>query len=144
MSKSDLYQFVSHLSTGMEWSRKALCRKAGSRAEWFVCDEDDPIVWNGEEFTGRRAHLLAAEKYCSECDAQYDCAMWALRNEEPVGVWGMTIRDMLWLQRFGGGEMVVEAAKFHGEPVQVTVRRVRRCVNKAELEAEDAADLAVV
>ena len=81
---------------------------------------------------GRRAQMLAVEKYCSECPVQWECAMWAVRNEEPSGVWGMVVRDLLWLQRFGGGDMVIESAKFHNQPVQVTVRKTRRCVNRAE------------
>jgi hypothetical protein len=140
MSKSDLYQFVARFGQAMPWRSRGLCRKAGDRSKWFICDEDDTVEWNGKTINGRRAQLLAVEKYCSECDVQWDCALWAVRNEEPQGVWGMTIRDLLWLQRFGGGDLVVESAKFMDEPVQVFVRRTRRCVNRAEVEAEERED----
>lgn len=124
----------------MPWRKHGLCVRAGDRARWFTIGEDESCTWQGVEINGRRAQLLAVEKYCSECPVQHECAMWALRNEEPTGVWGMTIRDMLWLQRFGGGELIIEFAKAQDVPVAEQVRHTRRCVNRAEVEAEEAAD----
>jgi hypothetical protein len=125
----------------MPWRKRGLCRRAKDRSCWFVVGEDEEVMWQGAPINGRQAHMLAVDKYCSECPVQYECAMWALKNEEPTCVWSMTIRDMLWLQRFGGGELIVEYAKSLGEPVQDVVRHTRRCVNRAEVEAEEAQDV---
>lgn len=132
MAASDLYEFVARTETSMPWRKHGLCRKAGPRSRWFIIGEDESIEWNGQILNGRQAQMLAVEKYCTDCDVQWECALWAVRNEEPQGVWGMVIRDLLWLQRFGSGDLVVEAAKFMDEPVQVVVRRTRRCMNQAE------------
>jgi hypothetical protein len=138
--EADLSHLFAEIEREMPWRKHGLCRRSADRSIWFVVGEDESVRWQGQAINGRQAQLLAVDKYCSECPVQYDCAMWAVQNEEPTGVWAMVIRDMLWLQRFGGGEIIVEYAKMLDEPVQVVVRRTRRCCNRAEVEAEEVAD----
>lgn len=141
VSDPGLAVFLTRLYREMPWRDNGLCRRSNDRSRWFVVGEDEEVEWQNETINGRQAHILAVDKYCSECPVQYDCAMWALRHEEPTGVWGMTIRDMLWLQRFGGGELIIEYAKSLDEPIQDVVRHTRRCVNRSQVEAEEAADI---
>lgn len=125
----DLAEFVEW-KRAQVWQQRASCARAGKRMAWFKIGEDQKVEFCGREVSGREAHRLAVEKFCIECDVQWECATHAIRTEEGAGVWGVVRRDVVWLQRLGWGEELVEAARDEGVPVHIAVRRARRALRE--------------
>jgi WhiB family redox-sensing transcriptional regulator len=49
-----------------------------------VCAETDPELW----FPGKGGSSEEAKKVCRACPVRNECLDWALRTNEPYGVWG--------------------------------------------------------
>jgi hypothetical protein len=135
-----LYQLADALRA-QSWKKDALCVRAKSRSKWFTCSESDTIEVFGQKVSGREAQKLATEKFCFECDAQWDCARWAVEYDEPHNVWGLTVQDLRWLKRptqldrlgipWTSDDAIglIEKARDMGVPVQVAVSRARSCIS---------------
>jgi len=63
-----------------DWQLRAACR--GPAAELFY----PPVA--GEARDQRRAREREAKAICATCSVQADCLQYAMRTEEPHGVWG--------------------------------------------------------
>lgn len=124
----DLLELARAIGDKPEWAKRGLCTRAGdTRRVWFTAGEKDVLEFAGRKIFGREAQQLAAEKYCLDCEVQWDCAQSAVAGEVDAGVWGCIVRDILWLQRIGWGEELIEYAREEGVPVQVAVRNQRHC-----------------
>ena len=66
--------------TGTAWELRAACR--GAESGWFV----PPIA--GESSSQRRLREATAKSICGRCPVRQECLEYALRVEEPFGIWG--------------------------------------------------------
>jgi len=71
---------VSVALTDRSWELHAACR--GTRSVLFV----PPIGYESKEQEHDR--VAAAKQICAECPVRRECLEYALRVDEPYGVWG--------------------------------------------------------
>ena len=62
------------------WESRAACR--GAESAWFT----PPIT--GESPSERRVRERAAKQICARCPVRVECLDYALRVNEPFGIWG--------------------------------------------------------
>jgi WhiB family transcriptional regulator, redox-sensing transcriptional regulator len=65
---------------GTSWESSAACR--GSESVWFV----PPL--GRESKHERRAREATAKRICADCPVSRECLDYALRVNEPFGIWG--------------------------------------------------------
>lgn len=89
------------------------------------------FAWTVDRRDGRIQGLKAerwvalAVTICKACDAQYDCARFAIQVEERWHTWGMDIEDLKWLQRRADAGAIIDAAEDVGVPVSDAVVSIR-------------------
>jgi hypothetical protein len=109
----------------LSWKERSRCREGTRRAGLpqfaFTVDYGD----KGALLLDRTAEtwIAYALMECRNCEAQYDCARFAIDAKEKWGTWSMDPEDLRLLHKRGGGRAVVAQAELAGEPVQVAVRR---------------------
>lgn len=124
---------IHHLATlagaDMKWRERGACSGIGEeRSRCFTCIEPDTVTIQGLAFTGYAAQQVASE-LCFGCVVQWDCTVFALKTEQPIGVWGMMFRHLRWLRANVTDPVgLVEHAASEGTPVQVAVRHARELV----------------
>lgn len=107
------------------WKERSRCRDGNRRSDLpqfaFTVDYGD----KGPLLLGRKAEawIAFALMECRNCEAQYDCARFAIDATEKWGTWAMDPEDLRALLKRGGGRPIVAAAELAGVPVQVAVRR---------------------
>jgi WhiB family transcriptional regulator, redox-sensing transcriptional regulator len=65
--------------TEVDWRTGAACLAVG--AEWFYSEK-------GPESQGAATAYAEAKRVCGVCEVRAECLEFALRTEEPHGVWG--------------------------------------------------------
>lgn len=74
-----------------------------ARYRVLPCVEDPELFQPGgysEVFTGQ---IAAAKAVCLTCPALADCHEWAVRTNEPHGIWGATTPvERIWIRRKRG------------------------------------------
>ncbi|WP_432144111.1 WhiB family transcriptional regulator [Streptomyces sp. bgisy084] len=77
MEKLDLGLVSERLSVYEEWTERAMCAQT------------DPERF----FPELGGTATAARKICARCEVRAECLSFALRNNEPYGVWGGSTRE---------------------------------------------------
>lgn len=62
---------------------------------------------------------------CQNCEAQYECAKYAVEGKMAAGTWAMRIDDLLWLRTQSNSLQILEATEQVGESVQRAIPMVR-------------------
>ncbi|WP_078280896.1 WhiB family transcriptional regulator [Mycobacteroides franklinii] len=69
----------------LEWQVNAVCRGMSTDIFYFA---------ETQRGTVRKQYEIQAKKICNECPVRMPCAAYAIRTDEPHGVWGaMTTRE---------------------------------------------------
>ena len=95
------------------WTAKASCLA-------WVGDDPKPTPWQvnkSQTVAGvRGAELIKlALMVCQSCEAQYDCARYAVRGKMQAGTWAMGITNLDWLQDQEDWEEIIAIAEDCGE-----------------------------
>lgn len=110
------------------WMAKGKCWGEGTRHSktnpnpWFASNnetygDDDEI--KGSELVGWALIV------CAGCDAQYDCARFAVRTSANYVTSAMRVGDLRWLQEQKNWERIVDIAEVVSVPIQQVVKLVR-------------------
>lgn len=108
------------------WMVRARCKTNtdGGRPgfAWTVDRRD-----RGPKLQGRKAEVWIefAVTICKACEAQYDCARFALQVEERHNTWAMDIADLMWLQGQDDASTIITASEDMGIPISTAVVTVR-------------------
>jgi hypothetical protein len=105
------------------WAEHGACRDHElARKRAWTCRPGDDVEVGGVKLDPKEL-VKAALMICASCQAQYQCALWAIDIEEEAGTWGMHHDHLLWLIRQDDSEGIVNQARMAGEPVQVAVKQ---------------------
>lgn len=117
------------------WHAGARCRderaphatplKGGGEPSVWLVDPDRKYLFGTSVFKGAALQAMACLE-CSLCSVQWDCASFAVKVDEPIGVWAMSIDDRAWLQSQPDAERVIRRAESAGRSVQFAVASLRR------------------
>lgn len=106
------------------WVSRATCRdypisqRRDGKTPWHI-DWGDRI----DGVHGKKIVEMAL-MICFGCEAQYDCARYAIAGKMAAGTWSMPFSDLEELQKMEDGGAVIDEAEARGVPVQVHVRGV--------------------
>lgn len=119
-----LRDYVVSIAVGdLGWQERARCAGISiSAIKMFTCREEDRFVHNDEEATGLQVQKYVVETFCLECPVQWECARFACDQEEPIGVWGMTLRDRNWLMKQRNPAGIIDLARREKMAVSVAVQ----------------------
>lgn len=123
--------FEMAMGVGREWMSDGRCHGWGRRTEnadnpnpWFVANNENFTLSDGTVLKGAELVKYALIT-CAGCEAQYDCARFAVRTNVDVGTSSMGITSLRWLQKQGDWERIVDIAELATIPIQVAVKTLR-------------------
>jgi hypothetical protein len=105
------------------WMQKGSCFGWGSQRP------EQPTPWQvapGRTYNGLSGNELVryALLLCASCDAQYDCATYAVQATMIAGTWSMPITQLRWLQSQDDALDLIDLARDNEMPVQVVASQV--------------------
>lgn len=119
------------LSGDLSWQEHGACVGVSPEVtKMFVCIEEEEFTHGAATATGLQAQKYVVETFCQGCAVQWECARFACEFEEPIGVWGLTMRDRRWLMKQRNPLGIIDAARLEGVPVSILVNERRSAMRR--------------
>lgn len=119
------------LQGDLSWQARGACIGVSSEVtKMFVCIEEEEFTHGDATATGLQVQKYVVETFCQGCVVQWECARFACEFEEPIGVWGMTMRDRRWLMKQRNPLGIIDSARLDGVPVSVEVSGRRSAMRR--------------